>query len=63
MLAVNDLHVRYGRVPAVRGISVNVEPGEIVSLVGPNGAGKSTTLLAIAGVLNPTQGTIRFEGS
>jgi branched-chain amino acid transport system ATP-binding protein len=63
VLAVNDLHVRYGRVPAVRGISVNVEPGEIVSLVGPNGAGKSTTLLAIAGVLAPTQGTIHFDGS
>ena len=63
MLAVNDLHVRYGRVPAVRGISVNVEPGEIVSLVGPNGAGKSTTLLAIAGVLAPTQGTVHFDGN
>ena len=63
MLAVTDLHVGYGRVPAVRGISVSVDSGQIVSIVGPNGAGKSTTLLAIAGVLTPTQGAIRFDGA
>jgi branched-chain amino acid transport system ATP-binding protein len=63
VLAVTDLHVGYGRVPAVRGISVSVDPGQIVSIVGPNGAGKSTTLLAIAGVLAPTQGAIRFDGA
>ncbi len=63
MLAVTDLHVGYGRVPAVRGISVGVEAGQIVCIVGPNGAGKSTTLLAIAGVLTPTQGAIRFDGA
>jgi len=63
VLAVTDLHVGYGRVPAVRGISIGIEPGQIVSLVGPNGAGKSTTLLAIAGVLKPTEGAIRFDGS
>lgn len=62
MLVVDDLHVHYGRVPAVRGVSVNVDRGEIVGIVGPNGAGKSTTLLAIAGVLAPTQGTIRLDG-
>jgi branched-chain amino acid transport system ATP-binding protein len=45
----------------VHGISVNVDAGQIVSIVGPNGAGKSTTLLAIAGVLTPSQGTIRFD--
>jgi branched-chain amino acid transport system ATP-binding protein len=62
VLVVDDLHVHYGRVPAVRGVSVNVDRGEIVGIVGPNGAGKSTTLLAIAGVLTPTQGTIRLDG-
>ena len=62
MLVVDDLHVHYGRVPAVRGVSVNVDRGEIVGIVGPNGAGKSTTLLALAGVLTPTQGTIRLDG-
>jgi branched-chain amino acid transport system ATP-binding protein len=62
MLVVDDLHVHYGRVPAVRGVSVKVDRGEIVGIVGPNGAGKSTTLLAIAGVLSPTQGTIRLDG-
>jgi len=63
VLAVTDLHVGYGRVPAVRGISVGVEAGQIVCLVGPNGAGKSTTLLAIAGILTPTQGSITFDGA
>jgi branched-chain amino acid transport system ATP-binding protein len=62
VLAVDDLHVHYGRVPAIRGVSVNVERGEIVCIVGPNGAGKSTTLLAIAGLLAPTTGTIRLDG-
>jgi branched-chain amino acid transport system ATP-binding protein len=62
VLRVDDLHVSYGRVPAVRGISVNVDAGEIVSLVGPNGAGKSTALLAIAGVLTPVRGTILLDG-
>ena len=62
MLVVDDLHVHYGRVPAVRGVSVSVDRGEIVGIVGPNGAGKSTTLLTIAGVLAPTQGTIHLDG-
>ena len=46
-LAIRDLHVAYGGVPAVRGLSLGVAPGEIVGLIGPNGAGKSTTLHAI----------------
>ncbi len=62
MLAVDDLHVHYGRVPAVRGVSFAVERGEIVCLVGPNGAGKSTTLLAVAGAVAPTRGTILLDG-
>lgn len=61
MLAIDDLSVNYGRLPAVRGVSLNVEEGEIVFLAGPNGAGKSTTLLAIARVLSPSSGSIRFE--
>lgn len=52
MLAVEDLHVRYGKVTAVRGVSLECRPGEIVALLGPNGAGKSSTLLAIAGGLD-----------
>jgi len=63
MLEVADIHVHYGRLAAVRGVSLSVAPSEIVCLVGPNGAGKSTTLLAIAGVLSPTQGTVTFDGS
>ena len=63
LLSVEDIHVHYGRVPAVRGISIGVGEGEIVCVVGPNGAGKSTTLLTISGVLRPTRGTIAFDGS
>jgi branched-chain amino acid transport system ATP-binding protein len=62
MLRVEDLHVRYGRIAAVRGISLHVEEGEIVSMVGPNGAGKSTTLATICGVISPAKGTIRLDG-
>ena len=62
MLEVDSLTTHYGRVPAVRGVSVAVERGEIVCIVGPNGAGKSTTLQTIAGLLTPTAGTIRFDG-
>ncbi len=62
LLAVEDIHVHYGRVPAVRGVSIGVAEGEIVCVVGPNGAGKSTTLLTISGVLRPSQGTITFDG-
>jgi branched-chain amino acid transport system ATP-binding protein len=60
LLRVADIHVHYGRLAAVRGVSLTVAPGEIVCLVGPNGAGKSTTLLTIAGVLAPTQGAVTF---
>jgi branched-chain amino acid transport system ATP-binding protein len=59
---LEDVYVRYGAIAALRGISINVEQGEMVALIGVNGAGKSTTLMTIAGVLKPTQGTITFEG-
>ena len=62
MLVLEDVYVRYGAIAALRGISINVEQGEMVALIGVNGAGKSTTLMTIAGVLKPTQGTITFEG-
>ncbi len=61
MLRVDDLHVSYGRVPAVRGVSVEVERGEIVCIVGPNGAGKSTTLRTIAGAQTPAQGSVTLD--
>jgi branched-chain amino acid transport system ATP-binding protein len=60
VLKIEHLHVHYGRIAAVRGISLHVEEGEIVALVGPNGAGKSTTLLAIVGMARPTSGRITF---
>jgi branched-chain amino acid transport system ATP-binding protein len=62
MLALNDIHARYGAITALRGVSINVSQGELVALLGVNGAGKSTTLGCIAGVLRPWQGGIAFEG-
>ena len=61
LLEVADLHVHYGRLAALRGISLTVDEGEIVCVVGPNGAGKSTTLLAISGALTPTSGSITMD--
>ena len=60
-LVVEDLHVRYGGVEAVRGLSFEVRPGEIVGLIGPNGAGKSSTLHAIMGAAPVTRGEIRVD--
>ena len=61
LLEVKDLHVYYGGIHALKGLSFNVTPGEIVSLIGANGAGKTTTLRAISGVL-PYKGSILFKG-
>ena len=61
LLQVNDLHVSYGNIHAVRGISLYVDEGEIVALLGSNGAGKTTTLRAISGLLNPARGSIVFN--
>jgi branched-chain amino acid transport system ATP-binding protein len=63
LLAVSDLHVRYGAVAALRGVSLRVDPGEFVAVVGPNGAGKSSLLLTIAGAVKPQAGTIEFRGA
>jgi branched-chain amino acid transport system ATP-binding protein len=62
MLRVDDIEVRYDEIPAVRGVSLNVNEGEIVSVIGSNGAGKSTLLKAISGLLHPIEGTIEFLG-
>ncbi|NDB18320.1 MAG: ABC transporter ATP-binding protein [Actinobacteria bacterium] len=62
MLEVQSLHVSYGAIGAVRGLSMSVREGEIVTLIGSNGAGKSTTLRTISGLLSPRQGRITFEG-
>ena len=62
MLKVEDLNVHYGAIHALKGISLRVGAGEIVTLIGANGAGKSTTLRAINGLNRPRQGSIRFEG-
>lgn len=62
MLDVNDLAVYYGNIAAVKGLSLTVHKGEIVTLIGSNGAGKSTTLRTISGLLKPKVGTIDFNG-
>ncbi len=62
MLDVRDLHTYYGHIHALKGISLQVEQGEIVTLIGSNGAGKSTTLKTISGLLNPRQGEVALNG-
>jgi branched-chain amino acid transport system ATP-binding protein len=61
-LEVRDLHVSYGKVRALRGVSLSIDERQIVSIVGANGAGKSTLLKSIIGVLRPDSGEIRFDG-
>ena len=62
LLEVDDIHTYYGNIEALKGISLTVDEGEIVTLIGSNGAGKSTTLRSISGLTPPRQGTIRFNG-
>ena len=62
MLKIDDLNVYYGSIHAVKGVSFEVNEGEIVTLIGANGAGKSTTLNTVAGLLEPYSGSIEFEG-
>jgi branched-chain amino acid transport system ATP-binding protein len=61
LLEVKDLKVSYGKIEAIKGISLNVKQGEIVTLVGANGAGKTTLLKTISGILKPSAGVINFE--
>jgi branched-chain amino acid transport system ATP-binding protein len=62
MLEIKDLHVYYGGIHALDGISIKVEQGEVVAIIGANGAGKSTTLRAVSGILRPASGDVRFRG-
>ncbi|MBU6316467.1 MAG: ABC transporter ATP-binding protein [Acidobacteria bacterium] len=62
LLSVDDIHVYYGNIAAVKGISLKVYKGEIVTLIGGNGAGKSTTMRTISGLIGPKKGSIAFEG-
>ena len=62
LLELENIRIRYGGIEAVKGVSLRVEQGEVVTLIGGNGAGKSTTLKAISGVKRPFAGHIRFRG-
>jgi branched-chain amino acid transport system ATP-binding protein len=62
LLQINDLIVRYGEIEALRGVSIGVDEGQVVTLLGANGAGKSTTLRAISGLIKPAAGEILFDG-
>jgi len=62
VLEIKDIHTYYGNIHALKGASIAVEEGEVVTLIGSNGAGKTTTLRTIQGLLRPKQGTILFEG-
>ena len=62
LLTVNDINVYYGAIHAIKGVSLEVNEGEIVTLIGANGAGKSTTLKTISGLMRPKTGSIEFEG-
>jgi branched-chain amino acid transport system ATP-binding protein len=63
LLKVDDIHTFYGNIEALKGISLEVEEGEVVTLIGSNGAGKSTTLRSISGLTPPRTGTITFDGN
>src|SRR4051795_1578710 len=62
LLELHDIHTFYGNIEALKGVSLDVNEGEIVTLIGSNGAGKSTTLRSISGLTPPRQGKIRFDG-
>src|SRR2546428_11719322 len=62
MLRVSEMHVGYGAIQALRGVSLEVNEGEVVALIGANGAGKSTLLRTISGILTPSRGDVTFEG-
>jgi branched-chain amino acid transport system ATP-binding protein len=62
LLEVENIHSYYGHIHALRGVSLSVEEGEVVTLIGSNGAGKTTTLRSINGILPPSEGRIVFRG-
>ncbi len=62
LLELEGIDAHYGRIQALRGVTIKVEKGEVVALIGSNGAGKTTTLRTISGLMHPTSGTVRFNG-
>ncbi|MBU1249321.1 MAG: ABC transporter ATP-binding protein [Proteobacteria bacterium] len=62
ILELTDVQAHYGRIQALKGITLNLEKGEIVSIIGANGAGKSTTLMTICGIIKASAGTVRYKG-
>ena len=62
ILNINNVHTYYGNIHALKGITLNVEQGEILTLIGGNGAGKTTTLRTICGLLQPREGDVLFNG-
>jgi branched-chain amino acid transport system ATP-binding protein len=62
MLTLSDVHTYYGKSHILHGISLEVQPGEVVGLLGRNGVGKSTTLKTVMGLVQPSQGRVTFEG-
>lgn len=62
LLEIVDVHAGYGRVPVLKGVTVTVHDGELVTIIGPNGAGKTTLLKTVAGLVRPVSGSIRYRG-
>ena len=62
MLEITDLATSYGKIEALRGVSLSAKAGEVTCLLGPNGAGKSTLMLTLSGILKPQRGSVKFEG-
>ncbi len=63
MLEISDLETSYGKIQALKGVTLGAKASEVTCLLGPNGAGKTTLMLSIAGILRPTRGSIKFEGT
>ncbi|MFM7971139.1 MAG: ATP-binding cassette domain-containing protein, partial [Betaproteobacteria bacterium] len=62
MLEITDLATSYGKIEALKGVSLQAKGGEVTCLLGPNGAGKSTLMLTLSGILKPQRGSVKFEG-
>jgi len=62
MLEIRDLATAYGKIEALKGVSLKADEGKVTCLLGPNGAGKSTLMLSLSGILKPHRGSIRFQG-
>lgn len=62
MLEITDLATSYGKIEALKGVSLSAKAGQVTCLLGPNGAGKSTLMLTLSGILKPQRGSVKFEG-